>query len=82
MGIRFNGEIVTPKVFAKLFMFDNMKSLHEHAEMIFKKYPEKYSGMTDREIKVVREGMERVIETMERSLGLEKVHAKSKMKKV
>lgn len=82
MGIKFDGEICTPKEFAKLFVFRNMQSLHENAEVIFERFPEKYSGMTSREIKVVKDGIERVLDTMERALGLEKVRAKKAKLKV
>ena len=80
MGIKYNGEIVSPKVFAKKFVYDNMKSLHEHTEMIFEKFPEKYGGMTGREIGLIKDGIERVLETVNRALALEHVEAKAKAK--
>lgn len=76
MGIKFAGKNCTPKEFAKMWTFENLKILQDNAETIFDKFPEKYSGMTERERTYVKEGIENVINTIERCLGLEKVRAK------
>lgn len=76
MSIKFEGTNCTPKEFAKLWVFDNMKALRDNADVIFEKYPEKYSGMTERERVCVKECVESVVVTVERCLGLEKVRAK------
>ena len=76
MSIKFKGDRCTPKEFAKLWMYDNMCSLHENCDTIFDKFPEKYNDMTDRERTVVKECLEKVLNTMERCLGLEKTRAK------
>lgn len=76
MSIKFEDVPCTPKEFAKLWVFDNLKSLRDNADMIFDKFPEKYSGMTDAQRGYVKEGIENVVITIERCLGLEKVRAK------
>lgn len=76
MSIKFEGNNCTPKEFAKLWVFDNLKVLQESADKVFEKYPDKYASMTEREIAYVKEGVENVINTIERCLGLDKVRAK------
>jgi hypothetical protein len=76
MGIKFDGKNCTPKEFAKFWTFNNLCLLKDNADAIFNKYPEKYAMMTERERGYVKEGIENVVNTIERCLGLEKVRAK------
>lgn len=76
MSIKFEGKTCTPKEFSKLWVFSNLKILQESADAVFEKFPEKYASMTEREKACVKEGIENVLNTIERCLGLDKVRAK------
>ena len=76
MSLKIDGHTYTPKEFAKTWLFNNLLVLQENADKVFEKHPEKYSSMTEREKACVKEGIDNVINTIERCLGLEKVRAK------
>lgn len=73
MAIKFDGNRVTPKEFAKLWLLSNMESLLENADMIFEKFPEKYDSMTDKEKNAVKECTRTAIDTINRVFAVGKI---------
>lgn len=73
MAIKFDGNRVTPKEFAKLWIVKNMESLLEHADSIFEKFPENYGAMTEREKTAVKECARSAIDTMIRVYAVDKI---------